>query len=398
MDKPVLQIDIAIIGGGIAGLWALNQLRGSGYSAVLFEHDALGGDQTAASQGILHSGIKYNLSDALQGDSDSMSAMPAIWRDCLAGRGNVDLRACRVLSEYVYLWSNTAFSPRLRAYLTGASAHGSVVEVHADARPVPLQAAAFRGEVYRADEQVLDVGSLVATLAAQQREAIFSIDWGRAALQCSQRSVRLALPHCTVLPQRWLLAAGAGNDALIAGMGGRTPAMQRRPLQQVLVKHQYAGEFHAHCVGSKSSPRLTITTHRTRTGEMLWSLGGDLATEGAGDDAAQLIARARREVADLLPWLDLGTTEWRTLKLDRAEPRQRFGLRADRAFIDRVDAVDNVLVGWPTKLCLCPELGDRLQRALLEQDILPRHSGDLAPLHGLGRPPLAPPCWDMLFS
>ena len=77
MDKPVLQIDIAIIGGGIAGLWALNQLRGSGYSAVLFEHDALGGDQTAASQGILHSGIKYNLSDALQGDADSMSAMPA---------------------------------------------------------------------------------------------------------------------------------------------------------------------------------------------------------------------------------------------------------------------------------------------------------------------------------
>ena len=42
MVTPVLQTDIAIIGGGVAGLWALNLLRQRGYSTLLFEHDALG--------------------------------------------------------------------------------------------------------------------------------------------------------------------------------------------------------------------------------------------------------------------------------------------------------------------------------------------------------------------
>ena len=44
MSTPELHIDIAIIGGGIAGLWSLNQLRNAGYSAVLFEQgDGLSG-------------------------------------------------------------------------------------------------------------------------------------------------------------------------------------------------------------------------------------------------------------------------------------------------------------------------------------------------------------------
>ena len=59
MVTPVLQTDIAIIGGGVAGLWALNLLRQRGYSTVLFEQDALGSDQTIGSQGIIHGGIKY---------------------------------------------------------------------------------------------------------------------------------------------------------------------------------------------------------------------------------------------------------------------------------------------------------------------------------------------------
>ena len=37
MSVPVLQPDIAIIGGGIAGLWTLSQLRNRGFQAVLFE-------------------------------------------------------------------------------------------------------------------------------------------------------------------------------------------------------------------------------------------------------------------------------------------------------------------------------------------------------------------------
>ena len=46
MSRQLLHTDIAIIGGGVAGLWTLNQLRNRGYSAVLFEQQALGSCQT----------------------------------------------------------------------------------------------------------------------------------------------------------------------------------------------------------------------------------------------------------------------------------------------------------------------------------------------------------------
>ncbi|HCC44093.1 MAG TPA: FAD-binding oxidoreductase, partial [Gammaproteobacteria bacterium] len=53
------KIDIAILGGGIAGLWLLNLLVSRGYSVVLLEKEALGAGQTIASQGMIHGGVKY---------------------------------------------------------------------------------------------------------------------------------------------------------------------------------------------------------------------------------------------------------------------------------------------------------------------------------------------------
>jgi FAD dependent oxidoreductase len=398
MEKPLLKLDIAIIGGGIAGLWALNHLRASGYHAVLFEEHALGGGQTAATQGILHSGIKYQLSGQAQSAPDRLSSMPAAWRDCLAGRGSLDLRACRVLSEHVYLFSSNQSSTALGAVLSRQSSRTAMSEVPFGARPMPLQSSAFRGQVYRVDEPVLDVPSLVGTLAAQQRDAIFRIDWDAATLQSVQGRARIVLPHCTVQPECLLLLAGSGNAALVAGLGGTAPAMQRRPLQQVLVRHHYQPSFFAHCVEGKSSPTLTITSHRTRVGEPIWSLGGDLATSGAHDDPAELIARAKHKLGELLPWLDLGATQWRTLKLDRAEPQRPDELRTDAAFVSWVEGVDNALAGWPVKLCLCPDLGEQIQRELEGALILPRHTGNLSPLHSLGQPPIELPFWETLFT
>ena len=65
--------------------------------------------------------------------------------------------------------------------------------------------------------------------------------------------------------------------------------MQRRPLQQLLVKHQYESPFYGHCLGSGTSPRLTITSHRARDGAPVWYLGGELATRGADWEPDQLI-------------------------------------------------------------------------------------------------------------
>ena len=398
MGITTLHTDIAIIGGGIAGLWTLNQLRNAGYSAVLFEQKALGGYQTIGAQGIIHGGIKYALAGVLGNGPETIAAMPAIWRRCLAGKGKVDLRSCRVLCDNCYLWSNTGLPSQLSSFFASKMLHGRVEKLQPADFPTPLQSPTFRGRVYQLADPVLDVPSLVRTLAAQQHQAIFSIDWQTASLRRENGRAILALPHCTVVPERLLLAAGAGNEALIADLGGSAPAMQRRPLQQVLVKHHYRENLFAHCMGGKPSPRLTISSHRTRDDEPVWYLGGDLATGGIDDTPQQLIDKAQRELAELLPWIDLGPAQWRTIRLDRAEPRQSTLLRPDSAFVGKVDGVDNTLAAWPTKLTLTPSLGDEVQRQLEAANILPRHQPDLSLLQASGHPPIAPAYWDTLFQ
>ena len=398
MGRQVLHTDIAIIGGGIAGLWTHNQLRGLGYSAVLFEDAALGSRQTIGSQGMIHGGVKYALAGAWGGDSETIAAMPATWRRCLCGKGKVDLRGCRILSEDFYLWSSGTLQSRLTALFASKLLRGHVAKVAAPDYPAPLQSADFRGQVYRLADLVVDVPSLLSTLASRHRDAIFAIDWQRDALQREGRKAVLALADCTVVPRQLLLTAGEGNEALAARLGSRQPAMQRRPLQQVLVRHQYEEPFYAHCLGSNPSPRLTISSHRDRTGRPVWYLGGDLSTGAAQETPAKLIDRARRELEALLPWLDLGATEWATLRLDRAEPRQSALLRPDRAFVGKLDGVDNARAAWPTKLTLSPDLGDEIERQLAADNILPRHAQDLAPLANRAHPPVATPYWDTLFE
>jgi glycine/D-amino acid oxidase-like deaminating enzyme len=398
MGTDILHTDIAIIGGGIAGLWALNQLRNRGYSALLFEQEALGSLQTIGSQGMIHGGIKYALAGAWSGSSEAISSMPGIWRDCLEGRGKVDLRGSEVLSEDFYLWSSANLQSRLSSFFASKLLRGRVERVKPADHPAPLRDPAFQGQVYRLIDLVLDVPSLVSTLAGRHRDAIFQVDWKTASLQCENGRARLALPHCTVQPERLLLTAGTGNEALIQALGGSAPAMQRRPLQQLLLKHQYQESFFAHCMGGNPSPRLTISSHRTRAGEPVWYLGGDLATEGADDEPAVLIDKARIELGELLPWIDFGQTEWRTIRLDRAEPRQSALLRPDSAFVGKVDSVDNTLVAWPTKLSLSPNLADEIERELETDNIVPHHRPDLSPLAHLGRPPIARAYWDTLFQ
>ena len=393
----ILRIDIAIIGGGIAGLWSLNQLRDGGYSAVLFESEALGAGQTIASQGMIHGGIKYALGGAWSGGSEAIAAMPGAWRACLAGEGDVDLRGCRVLADSVHLWSGGTPLPRLATLLASRLLRGSVERVAREDYPFPLQHPDFAGQVYRLADLVLDVPSLLTTLASRHREALFRVDWREAQLVNNGGRAELQLPGCRLQPERLLLAAGAGNRELIAALGGSRPAMQCRPLQQVLVRHGYRQPLFGHCMGGNPSPRVTVSTHHTAAGEPLWYLGGDLATEGADEEPQRLIDRARRELAGLLPWVDLGPSEWRTLRLDRAEPRQSALLRPDRAFVGEVDSVDNALVAWPTKLSLAPDLGSEVQRQLAAAAVLPRHKPDLSPLAGMGRPVIAEPCWEALF-
>ena len=390
MDQRHLHIDIAIIGGGIAGLWALNQLRNKGYSAVLLEQQALGSFQTMASQGMIHGGIKYALGGAWSGGSEAISAMPDAWRDCLEGKGAVDLRGSKVLSEDFYLWSGDNLQSRMSSFFASKMLRGKVEKLARKNFPAALN-------YDRLVDLVLDMPSVVATLAERQRDAIFQVDWSTASLKLNDHGASIALPDCEIIPTRLLLTAGVGNEAMLQQLGADSPQMQRRPLQQVIVKHEYQESFYGHCTGGNPSPRLTISSHRTLSDEPVWYLGGDLATENTDEPPEVLIAKAQRELGALMPWLEFGQCEWRTIKLDRAEPRQNALLRPDRAFVAAVESVANTLVAWPTKLSLSPDLGNEIERHLSEHKLGPNHPQDLRLLAHLPKPAIAATLWDSLF-
>lgn len=394
MTLPSLRTDVAIIGGGIAGLWALNRLRRLGYSALLFEAGSLGGTQTMHAQGIIHGGTKYSLGGERPAACDALRPMPDLWRACLSGDGPVDLRGCRVLSQHLYLCCDAAETTPSGG-VTGAAALSGTPLDRAD-YPPSLRRLAFPGEVRRVDEPVLDMASLVDALAAPHRAAIFGIDGSGAALRPGPDGACLDLPGCSVRPQLLLLAGGAGNAALIERLGGDGPAMQRRPLQQVVVRHAFEEPLFAHVSGESAAPRMTITSHRCSDGAPLWYLGGEIAGDGAALARGELIARARDELGALFPALTLEGAAWATAVVDRAEVERPGGAMPADAYLGPVAGVNNVLVAWPTKLALCPRLGAALEQALETRGIVPRHRPDLARLPQR-RPARAAPGWESLF-
>jgi hypothetical protein len=173
--------------------------------------------------------------------------------------------------------------------------------------------------------------------------------------------------------------------------------MQRRPLQQVMVKHNYSHRFYGHCLGAETTPRLTISSHPYNDTSQVWYLGGSLAEKGAELSSDEVIAGAKKELKELMPWVDLSGAQWATLPVDRAEPRQLNFARPDKAFASTTQECPNVIVAWPTKLTLCPNLAEEVIKILEKQKIFA--SSDPTPdLHFLSVPPIASTPWEIAFG
>jgi glycerol-3-phosphate dehydrogenase len=388
-----LHQDLLIFGGGVAGLWLLNRVRQAGYSALLFERDALGAGQSIASQGMIHGGMKYALGGALTGASEAIADMPAHWRACLAGEGDVDLCGTRLLSAAYYLWPRHGLRSRLTAFLGSKSVRGKIDTVAPAAWP-----AFFRGHtqgtLYRLHDIVLDVSSLLTTLAARHQDCIYRLDTTHCRFE-GDGSDTLVLPDGTrIAAQRLVFTAGAGNETLITQLNSPAwsqPVMQRRPLQMVVVKHHYSDPLYVHCVSDQFSatPELTVTTHPCRDGRTAWYLGGELAEAGAKRNADEQLRAARALLAERFPWCDWREAEFSSFAIDRAEARQDDGKRPDH---DSLTSAGRVLCCWPTKLTLAPNLATRVLDHLQRTGVMPRHAP--APRLPLPHVDVATPPWE----
>lgn len=386
-----LTTDVLIVGGGIAGLWLNARLRRQGYTTLLVEHGTLGGEQTIKSQGIIHGGTKYALHGMLTGASEAIADMPGRWRQAVNGRGELDLRGTRILSDAHYLWSPGSLTSKLTSFFASKAVRSRVDAVKGEQLPEALRHPAFKGRVYRLSELVLDVPSLLLRLTELAGNSLLS---GQriTPLHDTSQLLGLQVDDWQIRAQRIVLSAGSGTEELLQSLGCRQPAQQLRPLHMVIAKGAALKPLYAHCLGSGPKPRLTVTTHPAADGEWVWYLGGELAeADGVARDEQQQIQAARRELAALMPWIDLNDVRWATLRVDRAEPAQSGMIRPDNAFLAEQG---RLLVGWPTKLALAPDFCERVLACLKRDGVQPtRHP----PFPDLPRPAIARPVWETLL-
>ena len=385
--------DIVVFGGGIAGLWLLNRLRDEGYNAILLEADGLGAAQTLASQGIIHGGLKYALGGSVTDAANTIAALPARWRACFDGTGEIDLSSCEVLSERYYMWSSASYRSKIKAFFGSKSLQGRVQALPRDEFPPFFAEATVEGSLYALPDFAVDTPSLLSVLRARYEASIFKVDprdirFTRDASGCASsvtlragtgigEAVRDAENDTVSIDaQRMIFCAGKGNQALIDAAGMRKPASQLRPLNMVWVKKAGLGSVFAHCIGEDFSitPKLTVTTHLADDGIPVWYLGGEIAESGVGVPDDELIERAKRLIADLFPWVDLSGAQWGCFAIDRAEAKMADGSRPDGALFI---AEDGYIAAWPTKLTLAPALADGVLAELAGG--VTKRSGDGAP-------------------
>lgn len=371
---------IAIIGGGISGLWALAQLRGKGYPAVLIEKSGLGGRQTLASQGIIHGGTKYALTGQLSGAAQAIAQMPVRWQQALSGQGGVNLAGAAVFSKHQYLWTTHAPGGKITSFFASKLMRSRMQKLSRAALPDFLPSS-FNGHCYALDEPVVDVVSVITCLIRQYGNAIFTdCEWNYdgETLMIHRESGEVI----SLRPERIIYSAGEANQALSGEV------QQRRPLKMMALRvPQEAPAIYGHCLGMSDKPKITVTTHPFSHGEpgedKVYWIGGQPAEQGVSQTDEEFRLAIRTVLAETLPWLPQSWLEkeanFLPVVIDRAE-----GL-ADGKRPDQPVIVENgkAITVWPTKLAFAPLVAERLEALLPdptgEQPQFPRHAVRIAP-------------------
>ncbi|MHC4989918.1 MAG: FAD-dependent oxidoreductase [Planctomycetota bacterium] len=391
-------LDAVIFGGGAAGLWLLEELVRRRHRVVLLEGSELGSGQTIASQGIIHGGVKYTLGGLLTSSARAIRDMPDTWRHCLAGEQEPDLRGTRMRSEFCFLWRTRSLSSRLSMMGARVGLQVAPTTIDADARPGVL--AACPGDVARLDEQVIEPGSFLERLSARRRGHLLSIDPAAGIEMICKgpgevETIRLICPQrgdpLELHPGVVILTAGGGNQALLEAVGLPRERMQRRPLHMVMVRGDLP-VLNGHCVDGGAT-RLTITTTRDIEDRVVWQVGGQIAEDGVGMDPESLVRHASRELAAVLPDVDLSGAEWSTYRVDRAEGRTAAGRRPETPVVQHERGT---IAAWPTKLALVPELVRQVVAQLEDLPVSdpPWDPNDIDVLRSWPRPSVALPPWE----
>jgi glycine/D-amino acid oxidase-like deaminating enzyme len=366
--------DVIIVGSGIAGLWLAARLKREGYNLIVLEQDKLGGLQTLASQGMIHGGQKYNIGGASTDHGAAIALMPARWNECFCGRGELDLSSVRFLSETQVMWPAGSMVSSMTVFAAAKLVNTGTRKLKPEDFPAVLaemrEGRKFKGIVYELPEKVLDVKSLVQSLARESGDTIFT-----GKVQEIFLDGRIRVSETLMQAQVIIFAAGTGNELPFEELGIQKMT-QRRPLRQIMVK-PLAHAIYGHGIADQPKPRVTITSHPLAGGEYVWYLGGDIAEKGVRMNHGEALQFAFKEMKTMFPLIDWNTKEWASWEGDRAEPfDQKNRLPAGPYVYER----DALLVAWPAKLTFAPLLADNVLELLRSKGIKPQNTTGVPPL------------------
>ena len=333
--------DIIIYGGGIAGLWTLARLKKLGYDVLLVEPNGIGGIQTIASQGIIHSGLKYKLGRKISPIARAIGAMPSIWHAAINGDGPVDLRKAKVAAESQYLMIPGGVTGRILK-IGAKRLLGN--EVKKTKWPAEISASGFDGALIEMGEPVLDIPSVVQALAEPH-------------MHCIRKSAD------GIKAKKYIYTAAGGNDD--SGIG-----TQRRPLLMGLMKNM-PFPLWAHFFDLSEKPVATVTTHRTQDEKNIWYFGGQVAERLKNADPTDVYDAMQRAIKKYLPLVKINNAEFSVFPVDRVEPRTRPGIMPDSPVLYNKE---EKLYAWPTKLTFAPLMADKIAAQLMQDNILPSHN------------------------
>lgn len=325
-----------IVGGGIAGLWLHAKLLHNGLNSYLITED-LGANQSQLSQGILHSGVKYTLDGHMSIASEQIKDMPSIWRDCLNGKGILDLSSVRVLTNNQLMVSQMSQSAKFFQFMASKALRSRVRKVST------LPPFSAKMLTYELNEPVLDTNSLIETLAK-----VGNIGEGKV-IEVNPESGCLKLQNGQEFcAERIFLTCGGGLENLLEP---NIIKVQKRPLKMLFISGSNLPTVYSHIVGTSMKPLATITSNGNG-----WYVGGQIAEEvHLSDD--KVIHNSKVLLKSVFPFINFDELQYRIIWIERVEPRNNLFKRPDKPFSK---VLGRVCIGLPVKLVFAPMLAEMI--------------------------------------
>jgi len=289
----LIETDVLVIGGGVMGLWLLNDLRDRQYRAVLLEHRELGGDQTSHSPVYIHQGHMYNRRIEL---ARRLKALWPSWQSWLEEHGaeaNVPSHFGFVspgdAEERERFWDEVGLSYR-RVPIPPAL-EGGLVKVACETPEVCLSPRWLVAELSR---KVMDSTCLVREISH------IDLDDTRTRV-LRVEAIAAEGERLVVQPKALVLAAGASNQGLLElTAGGRRSLTGRMQHSQ-----QVRGTHILVVKGEKTHLEPLTGVFPIHRGSL------QIYTRDLGEQTVWLVADHRTKlIAFVEDWIEYGSSWW----------------------------------------------------------------------------------------